>query len=124
MKTLFILTLTIAALLAFGGCAKLPLDNSAPAAPVMEAGAVDGGSVVILVTVDDPDGDKVALHFQASSNSGGVVDIQPEWTSFIESGKQVAYLLSLDSGQWTLTASAKDELEEESPDASIQVTLP
>ena len=121
MKIKIATTTLCAALLIFAGCAKLPQDNSAPAAPVLGTGSVTPGNVEILVMVNDADGDMVTLQFQAN-NGVSVQDFA--WTSFIPSGQETSFFLNLSQGQWTLTARAKDEMEDESPLGSLELTVP
>jgi hypothetical protein len=112
-------------LTALAACAKLPLDNEAPAAPVIASdGILTPYGVAVQVTVDDPDADRVTLHFRADNGLGGVQDFA--WTSFIDSGQDEVFYLGLNVGQWTLTARARDEWEELSPTArlDVQVVLP
>jgi hypothetical protein len=120
MRSLKVMSLLGAVLLLVAGCAKLPEENSAPGAPVLGTGSVTPGNVEILVLVDDPDGDMVTLHFQAD-NGSGIQDFA--WTSFIASGRQESFILNLAPGQWTLTATAKDELEDESAEATLELTV-
>ncbi len=47
------------------------MDNDAPGAPIMVSdGVLTFAGVEIRVTVDDPDGDMVALHFRATPTTG------------------------------------------------------
>lgn len=104
------------------GCAKLPFDNEAPEAPVVTSSGVMGPyGVEIMVTVDDPDGDMVSVRFTAT-NSGDVVQ-EFTWTSFISSGVEEVFVLGLSQGQWTLSAQAKDEIDELSPTTTIDLTV-
>ena len=105
------------------GCAKLPLDNGAPAAPELSlSGPPQTNNVAVEVMVDDPDGDRVSLKFTATPSSGVAQDFA--WTSFLDSGETEVFYLGLGSGTWTLTAKAKDEWEEESRTRVLQVVVP
>lgn len=104
------------------GCAKLPFDNEAPGAPALTStGEIGTYGVEILVMVDDPDGDMIAIKFQATNS----VDVTQEfsWTSFIASGVEESFVLGLSQGQWTLSAQAKDEIEDLSPTTTIDLTV-
>lgn len=104
------------------GCAKLPLENTAPDAPVMTSDNIlYPAGVEIRVTVEDLDGDMVALEFQATHSTGEVQYFF--WTSFIASGKEDAFYLDLSLGQWTIQARAKDELAEISEYSSMDLTV-
>jgi len=104
------------------GCAKLPLENTAPDAPVMTSDNIlYPAGVEIRVTVEDLDGDMVALEFQATRSTGEVQHFF--WTSFIASGKEDAFYLDLSLGQWTIMARAKDELAEISDYSSMDLTV-
>lgn len=104
------------------GCAKLPMENDPPGAPVIFSdGEYHSGGVEIRVIVDDPDGDMVTLHFQATSSQGNFQDFI--WTSFVASGEEAYFYLNLAVGQWSLAAQAKDELEELSPTARYDLTV-
>ena len=104
------------------GCAKLPMENDAPGAPILFSdGEYHPGGVEIRVNVDDPDGDMVSLHFQATNSNNITQDFI--WTSFIASSEEAYFFLNLSVGQWTLAAQAKDELEELSPTASYDMTV-
>lgn len=105
-----------------GGCAKLPLDNSAPTAPLLDSdGVYSGLGVAVQVLVDDPDGDRVALHFQAFTDGSPVLDFA--WTSFIPSGEEEVFYLNLNPGSWTLMAWARDEWDELSPQRSVTLVV-
>ena len=106
-------------------CAKLPMENDAPGAPVLYSdGEYQPGGVEVRVTVDDPDGDMVSLHFQTISSSHIINDFI--WTSFVDSGEEAFFYLNIGTGQYSLTAQAKDELEELSVVTSydLLVTMP
>lgn len=114
--------LMVVFLLTLSGCAKLPLDNSAPSAPeISTEGTPQVNNVAVQVLVDDPDGDRVTLKFRATHSGGSVQEFS--WTSFIDSGKRETFYLGLGSGQWTLSAQAKDELAEVSSSSSIDITV-
>jgi len=103
-------------------CAKLPMENDPPGAPVVFSDGVwQPTGVEIRVLVDDPDGDMVTLHFQATDSTGLINDFA--WTSFIASGEEGAFFLGLSQGQWSITAQARDELDEQSPITSYQLTV-
>ena len=123
MNRLGLAIFTCLLLILSAGCAKLPLDNGAPAAPQLASdGVLEYYGVEIIVTVDDPDGDMVTLAFQATNPSGVMQDFAP--TNFIASGRQESFILNLNAvGLWTLTARATDELAEVSPAASIEVLV-
>jgi hypothetical protein len=106
----------------FSGCAKLPLDNGAPKAPRLTlAGTAQINNVPIEVVVDDPDSDRVTLSFTAENKSGETQEFV--WTSFIDSGQAEVFTLGLGSGEWEITARAKDEWEEIGPAGSMTVSV-
>lgn len=108
--------------ISLGGCAKLPMENEAPSAPLLVSdGVYSAGGVEIRVTVDDPDGDMVTLHFVATHSTGTNQDFS--WTSFIASGQEESFFLGLTLGQWSIKAQARDELEEDSPITSYDLLV-
>lgn len=122
MNALHRILLLLGLLTLAAGCAKLPLDNEAPARPeLVSDGTLTGYGVAVQVTVDDPDSDRVTVHFQANSTTGGTIDFA--WTSFIASGQPEIFYLNLGLGQWTLTARARDEWEELSPSTTVDLLV-
>jgi hypothetical protein len=120
MKSL-ITILVLACLMS--GCAKLPLDNGAPAVPELSlSGPPQANNVAVEVTVDDPDGDRISLKFIATHSTGATQDFA--WTSFLDSGETEVFYLGLSTGTWTLSAKAKDEWEEESKARVLEVVVP
>ena len=112
-------------LVLLAGCAKLPLENSAPGTPILTSDGIrHAAGIEVLVSVDDPDNDKVTMQFRATQTSGTVQEFS--WTSFIDSGSEEIFYLNLSLGQWTVTATAKDEWEELSGVATMDllVTVP
>ena len=122
MRLCVVICLCLLTSLLVVSCAKLPLENDAPAAPLLVSdGAYHTGGVELLVTVDDPDGDMVTLHFVATSSTGTIQDFS--WTSFIASGQEESFFLGLSIGQWAITAQARDELDELSPTTSYNLLV-
>ncbi len=125
MKKLRNLTLlaTLLVLTSLAGCAKLPMENEPPSAPVLTSDGIVGPfGVEISVLVDDPDGDMVTLQIQATPASG--VPQTFSWTSFFASGQEEVFLLNLNPvGSWVLTATARDEIDEESASSTTNLTV-
>ena len=112
----------ILTLVFLASCAKLPMENDAPGAPIVVSdGVYFSGGVEVLVTVDDPDGDMVTLHFLATNPSGLVKDFT--WSSFVASGEEESFFLGIGLGQWTLKTQARDELDELSPTTSYDFVV-
>ncbi len=111
------------ALVSIFGCAKLPMDNEAPGAPILESDGLSSPfGVSVRVLVDDPDGDMITLQFEASREGG--ISQAFNWTNFFASGEEEVFLLNLvPPGQWTLTARARDELDEMSPSTTLDLTV-
>ena len=111
------------AVISLFGCAKLPLDNEPPGAPILVSDGISGPSgVAFRVLVDDPDGDRITLQFQVTRE--GSFPESFNWTSFFASGEETVFFLSLVSaGQWTVTARARDELNETSPPTTIDLLV-
>ncbi len=119
--SLFSLVL-LALLLTISGCAKLPLDNGAPASPELSSdGLYSSWGVEIMVTANDPDGDMVTILFETYRNGSPANIFSP--TSFIASGQQESFFLNLTPGQWEVRALARDEWEEESPETVMELTV-
>ncbi len=98
------------------------MNNSAPDAPVLASDNIlRPGGVEIRVTVNDLDGDMVAMEFQAIHSSGEAQYYV--WTSFIDSGQEEIFYLDLSLGPWTVNARAKDELAETSEYSTIELSV-
>ena len=117
------LALFLFAMFLLTGCAKLPMDNEPPSAPLITTdGVATALGVAFQVMVDDPDGDMVTVQFQATTPGGFPQTFN--WTSFFASGVEETFLLNLvPLGQWTVTVLARDELNETSGETVLQLTV-
>lgn len=116
------LSVLLAVLLALPGCGELPLDNSAPGVPYLSSNGtlIPGYGVAVTVAASDADGDRLAFQFRTVT---GYLTEDSNWTSYVASGDTAVVFLDLAAGSTTLQARARDELNEMSPYASLELVV-